>query len=135
MSISDKPLRADAARNREKVLAAARDAFTESGASTSLEAIARRAGVGIGTLYRHFPTRQALLEAVYLDEVEQVAHFASELSDREPWEALEAWVRRLADYLVTKHALAAELLDYMDRDSPMFIECRGSLGDAGAPLL
>src|SRR5579884_2021257 len=64
------PKRADARRNYEKVLAAARDAFAQDGASTSLEAIARRAGVGIGTLYRHFPTRQALLEAVYTHEVD-----------------------------------------------------------------
>ncbi len=62
-------MRADARRNYEKVLAAARDAFAEGGAETSLEGIARRAGVGIGTLYRHFPTRQALLEAVYVGEV------------------------------------------------------------------
>src|SRR3954454_2057855 len=65
-----KPKRADALRNHEKLLAAAREAFTEHGASASLEDIARRAGVGIGTLYRHFPTRQALVEAVYFDEVE-----------------------------------------------------------------
>ena len=81
---ADKPLRADAKRNRDKVLTAARAAFTENGASTSLEAIARRAGVGIGTLYRHFPTRQALLEAVYVDEVEQLARAAGELSALEP---------------------------------------------------
>src|SRR5664279_1228282 len=65
-----RPKRADARRNYDKVLTAARDAFAESGASTSLEEIARRAEVGIGTLYRHFPSRQALLEAVYVDEVE-----------------------------------------------------------------
>ena len=67
-----RPKRADARRNYEKVLAAAREAFAEGGESTSLEEIARRAGVGIGTLYRHFPNRQALLEALYLDEVEEV---------------------------------------------------------------
>jgi AcrR family transcriptional regulator len=134
-SCPDKPLRADAKRNRDKVLAAARDAFTESGASTSLEAIARRAGVGIGTLYRHFPTRPALLEAVYVEEVEQVAQAAGELSSMEPWPALEAWLVRLGSYLVTKHALAAELLNYVDRDADVFATCRGELFSAGAPLL
>ncbi len=130
-----KPLRADAKRNRDKVLAAARDAFTENGASTSLEAIARRAGVGIGTLYRHFPTRQALLEAVYVDEVEQLAKAASEMSALEPWSALEAWLVRLGAYLVTKHALAAELLNYVDSQADVFAACRGELFAAGQPLL
>jgi AcrR family transcriptional regulator len=130
-----KPLRADAKRNRDKVLAAAREAFTENGASTSLEAIARRAGVGIGTLYRHFPTRQALLEAVYVDEVEQLARAAGELASLEPWPALEAWLRRLGAYLVTKHALAAELLNYVDPSADVFAACRGELFAAGEPLM
>src|SRR5437764_13978043 len=74
-----RPKRADARRNYEKVLAAAREAFAEGGEATSLEEIARRAGVGIGTLYRHFPNRQALLEAVYVGEVEEVCRSAAEL--------------------------------------------------------
>lgn len=130
-----KPLRADAKRNRDKVLRAAREAFTESGASTSLEAIARRAGVGIGTLYRHFPTRQALLEAVYVDEVKQLARAAGELSALKPWPALEAWLERLGAYLVTKHALAGELLNYVDTDANVFAAVRGELFAAGEPLL
>jgi AcrR family transcriptional regulator len=132
---ADKPLRADAKRNRDKVLTAARAAFTENGASTSLEAIARRAGVGIGTLYRHFPTRQALLEAVYVDEVEQLARAAGEMSAMEPWPALEAWLVRLGAYLVTKHALAGELLNYVDTNADVFAACRGELFCAGQPLL
>jgi AcrR family transcriptional regulator len=130
-----KPLRADAQRNRDKVLAAAREAFTENGASTSLEAIARRAGVGIGTLYRHFPTRQALLEAVYVDEVEQLATAAGTMSSLEPWPALEGWLVRLGAYLVTKHALAGELLNYVDANANVFAACRGELFAAGQPLL
>ena len=132
---ASKPQRADAKRNRDKVLTAAREAFNENGASTSLEAIARRAGVGIGTLYRHFPTRQALLEAVYVDEVEQLAQAAHEYAALEPWAGLEAWLRRLGAYLVTKHALAAELLNYVDRDAEVFSACRRDLYDAGAPLM
>ncbi len=130
-----KPLRADAQRNRDNVLAAAREAFTETGASTSLEAIARRAGVGIGTLYRHFPTRQALLEAVYVTEVEQLAQAAGEMSTMEPWPALEAWLVRLGAYLVTKHALASELLNYVDTNANVFAACRSELFSAGEPLL
>jgi AcrR family transcriptional regulator len=132
---ASKPLRADAKRNRDKVLAAARQAFTENGASTSLEAIAKRAGVGIGTLYRHFPTRQALLEATYVDEVEQLAAAAGEFASLEPWPALEAWLRRLGAYLVTKHALAGELLNYVDPSANVFSACRSELYSAGAPLL
>ncbi|WP_249009672.1 TetR/AcrR family transcriptional regulator [Conexibacter sp. DBS9H8] len=130
-----RPLRADAHRNREAILAAARAAFTETGASTALEAIARRAGVGIGTLYRHFPTRPALLEAVYVDEVRQLARAAAELETLPPWPALEAWLRRLCAYLVTKHALAAELLDHLDRGADVFASCRAELFAAGTPLI
>src|SRR3981081_4305819 len=82
------PKRADARRNRECVLAAAREAFAERGESTALEEIARRAGVGIGTLYRHFPNRQTLLEALYVNEVEEICGSAAELEDGDPWQAL-----------------------------------------------
>jgi AcrR family transcriptional regulator len=130
-----RPKRADAARNYDKVVAAAREAFGEGGASTSLEEIARRAGVGIGTLYRNFPNRQALLEAVYVGEVDDVARSAAELEQLEPWDALSGWLRQVGAYLTTKHALSAEMLDYMDRDAPLFQACRTILFDAGEPLL
>src|SRR5438067_10152229 len=99
-----RPRRADALRNYEKILVAARDAFAEGGEATSLEEIARRAGVGIGTLYRNFPNRQALLEAVYVGEVEEVCRSAASLADAEPWEALNAWFESLISYLATKRA-------------------------------
>jgi AcrR family transcriptional regulator len=130
-----RPKRADARRNYEKVLAAARDAFAEGGESTALEEIARRAGVGIGTLYRHFPNRQALVEALYVNEVEDVCRSAAELEQADPWEALNDWFERLIGYLATKQALSAELLNYLDRDAPLFQLCRTSLYDAGGPLL
>jgi AcrR family transcriptional regulator len=130
-----RPKRADARRNYEKVLAAAREAFAEGGEATSLEEIARRAGVGIGTLYRHFPSRQALLEAVYVDEVEEVCRSAGELDGAEAWEALNSWFERLIAYLATKRALADELLVYLDKDASLFQVCRTSLYDAGEPLL
>src|SRR5437773_11946189 len=100
-----RPKRADARRNYEKVLAAAREAFAEGGESTALEEIARRAGVGIGTLYRHFPTRQALVEALYVDEVEEVCRSAAELEGGQPWEALYGWLQRFVAYIATKRAL------------------------------
>jgi AcrR family transcriptional regulator len=88
---SSPPMRADARRNHELVLAAAREAFAEGGESTALEQIARRAGVGIGTLYRHFPNRQALLEALYANEVEEVSRSAAQLDGADPWTAISVW--------------------------------------------
>ncbi len=130
-----RPKRADARRNYEKVLAAAREAFAEGGESTALEEIARRAGVGIGTLYRHFPNRQALLEALYVGEVEEVCRSAAELDGADPWEALTGWFERFIAYIGTKQALAAELLNYLDQDASLFQVCRTSLFEAGEPLL
>ena len=130
-----RPRRADARRNYDKVIAAARDAFAEGGASTSLEEIARRAEVGIGTLYRNFPNRQALLEAVYVGELDGLCHAAGELDEAEPWEALVSWLRRFVSYMATKQALAQELLNYVDRDAPLFKSCREMMYEAGEPLL
>jgi AcrR family transcriptional regulator len=129
-----RPKRADALRNYEKILAAAREAFAEGGESTALEEIARRAGVGIGTLYRHFPNRQTLLEALYVGEVEEMCRSASELNG-DPWEALSAWFQRFIAYIGTKRALAAELQNYLDQDAPLFQVCRTSLFESGEPLL
>lgn len=134
-TLSRRPKRADARRNYDKVVAAAREAFAERGASTSLEEIARRAEVGIGTLYRNFPNRQALLEAVYVEELENLCRSADEFEGLEPWDAFEAWMHRLVGYLATKHALADELLEYVDRDAPFFQTCRTSLFAAGQPML
>jgi AcrR family transcriptional regulator len=139
-AITDEPLiarpkRADALRNYDKVIAAARDAFAERGASTSLEEIARRAEVGIGTLYRNFPNRQALLEAVYAGEVEEMCRAATDLLELEPWKAFVGWAHRFVAYMVTKQALAQEMLDYVDRDAPLFRNCRQALFTSGEPLL
>jgi AcrR family transcriptional regulator len=130
-----RPKRADARRNYEKVLAAAREAFAEGGTSTSLEEIARRAAVGIGTLYRHFPNRQALLEAVYVEEVEGLCRSAADVAELPPWEALVGWLHRFVAYLATKQALAQELLNYVDRDADLFQSCRAALWASGGPLL
>lgn len=134
-TLVSRPKRADALRNYEKVLAAAREAFAEGGESTSLEEIARRAGVGIGTLYRHFPNRQALLEALYVGEVEEMCRSAAELDEADPWEALNAWFDRFISYIGTKRALAAELQNYLAPDAELFQVCRASLFESGEPLL
>ena len=133
--IAKRPKRADARRNYEKLIAAARDAFAEQGTSASLEEVARRAGLGIGTLYRHFPSRQDLLEAVYVEEVEAICQSAEDLSDLPPWEALAGWLHRFVDYVGRKQALAEELFNYLDRDAPVFQGCRTALYAAGEPLL
>jgi len=132
---TERPMRADAKRNRAQLLAAARTAFTERGSEASLEDIARRAGVGVGTLYRHFPTRQALVEAVYVEEVEALCRSADDLSDAPPWDALVGWLHRFIAYVATKHALAEELFAVADRDSEIFKTCRVAFYGAGEPLL
>jgi AcrR family transcriptional regulator len=133
--LAPKPKRADARRNYEKLLSAAREAFAQDGTSASLEDIARRAQVGIGTLYRHFPTRQHLLEAVYIDEVEAMSRSAADLSDLPPWDALATWLRQFVRYAATKRALAEELLAYVDADASVFSACRGVVMGAGDGLL
>ncbi len=135
LHLSKRPRRADARRNYEKLLAAAREAFTEADRSASLEDIARRAGVGIGTLYRHFPARADLVEAVYVNEVEAMARSADESARLEPWDALTAWLQRFVGYIATKQALADELFTVAERDAAVFAGCRATLHGAGEPLL
>jgi AcrR family transcriptional regulator len=103
--------RADAVRNRDRVLEAAKTVFSQGGAAASLEAVARHAGVGIGTLYRHFPTREALYEAVYRREVEQLVELAEALkaADAAPTEALRRWMRANVEFVATKKGMAAAL--------------------------
>jgi AcrR family transcriptional regulator len=106
---SRKP-RADALRNRDRVLEAAKIVFSAGGSDASLEAVAREAGVGIGTLYRHFPTREALYEAVYRREVEQLGEMAEQLKDdASPVDALRRWLRSNVEFVATKKGMAAAL--------------------------
>jgi AcrR family transcriptional regulator len=108
-TIARKP-RADAARNRELVLEAAKTVFSTGGADASLEAVARQAGVGIGTLYRHFPTREALYEAVYRREVGQLVDLAEELKNEpKPVDALRRWLRSTVAFVATKKGMMAAL--------------------------
>jgi AcrR family transcriptional regulator len=131
---TQRPQRADARRNYDKLVAAARALFTEAGTSAPLEDIAERAGVGIGTLYRHFPTRQALLEAVYLDEVEAMAQAAVDLSELPAWDALSQWLHQYVGFAATKRALNEALLDAAP-DSDVLLACRTAIAGAGEALI
>jgi AcrR family transcriptional regulator len=128
-------LRADARRNREKLLAAAVAAFAESGTDASLEAIAKRAGVGIGTLYRHFPTREALVEAAYLNELDRLTGSAGELlAAMAPDAALAEWMDRFATYAEAKRGMKAALQVAAAR-SDLFANARRQQLDAIGKLL
>jgi AcrR family transcriptional regulator len=130
-----RPIRADARRNYDLLVTAAREAFAEHGTDTSLEEIARRAGVGIGTLYRRFPTRTALLEAVYVDEIQSVCDHASAFAEQlEPFDALAAWLRSFVRYGISKKTLAGELMDALGKESEFFQTCKGSVREAGELL-
>ncbi|MET1073230.1 MAG: helix-turn-helix domain-containing protein [Umezawaea sp.] len=126
-----RPARADARRNFDALIEAAREVFADEGAAASLEGIARRAGVNIATLYRNFPTRQHLFEAVYLDEVEALAGMAAELAGLDPWDALETWLRRFVSYATTKKAVH----DAIAHREAMFVTARDMIHEAGRPLL
>jgi AcrR family transcriptional regulator len=132
---SRRPQRADARRNYEKLLAVARDVFAEDGVSATLDDIARRAHVGPATLYRHFPTRQHLLEAVYLEELEAISRSAADLADLPPWDALAQWLREFVSYAATKRALANEMLTSIDKDAEVFQASRAALTAAGGGLI
>jgi AcrR family transcriptional regulator len=102
--------RSDALRNRERILEVAKGVFTLQGANASLEEIAKQAGVGAGTLYRHFPTRDELIEGVYRNEVEKLAAAAARFAETmSPLEALRAWMLLLVDYIAAKHIIAPAL--------------------------
>src|SRR5579871_2294008 len=131
---SPRPQRADARANRDKLVAAARSLFADSGTSAPLEEVAERAGVGIGTLYRHFPTRQALLEAVYVDEVEAMARAAADLAGLPPWEALSEWLHQYVGFAATKRALNEALLE-ADSNSDVLLTCRTAITGAGTALV
>ena len=117
---SRKP-RADALRNRERLLETARAVFSAGGPDASLEAVAKAAGVGIGTLYRHFPTREALFDAVYRHEAQQLAALAERLKkEAQPIEALRQWLHALVKFVATKKGMSAALALAVSKDSDVF---------------
>jgi AcrR family transcriptional regulator len=123
--------RTDAQLNRERLLDVAKEAFTRSGPNASLDDIAKEAGVGAGTLYRHFPTRDALIEAVYRTEVEKLAaaerRFAAAMS---PIEALRAWMLLFVDYIATKQIIASALNAYVGGSSKLYEGSRAQIQGA-----
>lgn len=129
-------LRADAARNRELLLGAAVRAFAAEGSGATLDGIAKAAGVGIGTLYRHFPTRDALVEAVYRNELDRLCAAAPELAvDRPAAEALRTWMDRFVDYVITKRHLADALHALVGCGGTPFAHSRERLVEAVGTLL
>jgi AcrR family transcriptional regulator len=127
--------RADAERNRDKILMAARAAFAAPDSAVSMAEIARRAGVGMATLYRNFPGRRELLEALYIDEVDAVCRAAATLEADTPGALLMAWLHRFFAFVNTKHHVGAELLKHADDSTPFFGDNRGRVLAAGRPLL
>jgi AcrR family transcriptional regulator len=128
--------RADAQRNRDSLLEAAKAAFAEAGPEASLDEIARRAGVGIGTLYRHFPTRDAVIEAVYRREVQQLAGAAPRLVETmAPAEALRAWMRLFIDYIAAKRVIAPALKSLVGGGSALYADSSARINEAMALLV
>jgi AcrR family transcriptional regulator len=129
--IAPRKPRTDAQRNRERILEVAKEAFTRSGANASLDDIAKEAGVGAGTLYRHFPARDALIEAVYRTEVERLAtaerRFAAAMS---PIEALRAWMLLFVDYIATKQIIGPALNAYVGGPSKLYEGSRAQIQGA-----
>jgi AcrR family transcriptional regulator len=127
--------RADAERNRGRILAAARTAFAESRSEVSMAEISRRAGVGMATLYRNFPGRRELLEALYVEEVDAICKAAEAAEGETPGAALMAWLHRFFAFAAGKQLVTSELLAHTDRSNPMFGRSRARGLAAGGPLL
>lgn len=126
-----RPMRADARRNHDRLVEIAAAAFAQKGVETSLEEIARRAGVGVGTLYRHFPTREHLVEVVYRREMQSLAAAAQTLSQEHSSDvALEEWMRRFVDYIAAKRGMANSLKILMNSNSALFAEGSGLIRTA-----
>jgi AcrR family transcriptional regulator len=128
--------RADARRNREKLLTAATELFARAGTDVSLDAVAKRARVGIGTLYRHFPTRDALVEAAYRNEVAHLCEAAAELlAEHPPDAALAEWMERFASYSTAKKGMKTALQSVVASGSAVYVDTRGQIIAALASLL
>jgi AcrR family transcriptional regulator len=129
-------LRADSARNRQSLIDAAKTGFAEIGLNVSLEDIARRAGVGIGTLYRHFPSREAVVEAVYRREVEQLAEAVPRLLESaSPAEALHQWMHLFVDYVATKRVIAPSLAAAAGRTPSLYATSAELISNAISTLV
>ncbi|MGA4850883.1 TetR/AcrR family transcriptional regulator [Streptomyces sp. G5(2025)] len=133
---SARAMRADARRNHDRLLAEARAAFAEHGTGTSLEDVARRAGVGIGTLYRHFPNRHALMSAVWEDAVRDLlARSRALLDDPQPCSALVTWLRAIVTHAGEYRGLSSALMSASHDDTSALARCSKPMREAGAALL
>jgi AcrR family transcriptional regulator len=132
---SPTPRRADAEQNRCKILAAARTVFASADDDVSMAEVSRRAGVGMATLYRNFPGRRELLEAIYADEVDAICAAAGTIEAGSAQGALVAWLREFFGFVTSKRHVAAELLEHTDRNDPVFGDSRSRVIAAGRPLL
>ncbi len=131
-----RPLRADAQRNRDRLLEVAVRAFSDGGPDVTLDAIAKQAGVGIGTLYRHFPTREALVEVTYRNELARLCDAAAELlAAQRPEDALRTWMDRFVDYMTTKRGMAEALRAVIASGGNPFAQSRDRLVAAITTLL
>jgi len=129
------PRRADAERNRTRILDAARAAFTDPGPAVSMAEVSRRAGVGMATLYRNFPGRRELLEALYVEEVDTICAAAHPPVTGTPGEAVHRWLRCFVEFVASKHDIGVELLEQTTRENPLFDTSRDRVLAAGRPLL
>jgi AcrR family transcriptional regulator len=133
---SGRTLRADAARNRDRLLAVGAEMFAQRGAEVPLEDIARQAGVGIGTLYRHFPTRDVLVEAIYRRNVEQICDRIPQLlAEQTPGQALATWLPEFVEYVARKRGMAAALKSVVGADSELFAYTHRRINEAITLLL
>jgi AcrR family transcriptional regulator len=126
--------RADAERNRSKILTAARSAFADPQAEVSMAEVSRRAGVGMATLYRNFPGRRELLEALYIDEVDGICDAAETVQAETPGAVLDAWLHRFFAFITSKHPVGIELLKHSGGTAPVMGESRRRVTAAGRPL-
>ncbi|WP_344860630.1 helix-turn-helix domain-containing protein [Amycolatopsis ultiminotia] len=126
-----RPRRADGARNFDAIVAAAREAFLADGADVALELVAERAGVGIATLYRNFPTREVLLEHLYVEEIQSIVGDAASVEELAPWEAMTVWVRRFVEHLGRKRKLGVAI----SPDGEVFAACSEAILGTAAPIV
>jgi AcrR family transcriptional regulator len=127
---TERPMRADARRNYDRLLEAAKQVFVEQGGGASMEAIAKQAGVGVGTLYRHFPKRIDVVEAVYRTDVDQLIATADAVIDLEPWEALVSFLEAFLSYAESKRTFLAELHEAFEKNPDLKLNSRDRIDQA-----
>jgi AcrR family transcriptional regulator len=134
--VTPRPMRADARRNYERLLVAAREVLVARGPEASIEEIAKAADVGVGTLYRHFPRRIDLIEAVYREDVDALVALAAEVAaDREPWDGLVAWLEGFLAYAASKRTFLTELHEAFEKNPDLALQSREKIRNAAGTVL